>query len=173
MKTRVLSILMVAAIFLSIAAIAQPGTDRNQRNQNGPVKKEMMMKRKAIQNNNRQNFFTEEQKEVMKTIHLETAKQMKPLKNELGELQARQETLTTANDADLKAINKNIDKMAEVKAEVAKIVAKQHQDFRAMLSDEQLIKFDNFKKKGRVGENKDFIKHGMKRGVKTPFSRGV
>ena len=72
-----------------------------------------------------------------------------------------------------KLINKNIDKMAEVKAEVAKIVAKQHQDFRAMLSDEQLIKFDNFKKKGRVGENKDFIKHGMKRGVKTPFSRGV
>ena len=42
-----------------------------------------------------------------------------------------------------------------------------------MLSTISRQEFDNFKKKGRVGENKDFIKHGMKRGVKTPFSRGV
>jgi Spy/CpxP family protein refolding chaperone len=69
---------------------------------------------------------------------------------------AHQRTLTTADNADLKAINKNIDKMAEIKAEMAKIMAKQHQAFRSQLSEEQLIKFDN-RKKGMHPGNKNQV----------------
>ena len=75
------------------------------------------------------------------------AKQIKPLKNELNELNARQQTLTTADKADLKAINKNIDKMAALKADIAKIMAAQHQEVRGMLSEEQLLRFDARKNK--------------------------
>ena len=54
-------------------------------------------------------FLTADQKEAMKALRLETAKQIKPLKNELRELMARQQTLVTADKADLKAIDNNID----------------------------------------------------------------
>lgn len=45
--------------------------------------------------------------------------------------------------------NKNIDKISGVKADMAKIRAKQHQEFRSQLTEEQLIKFDTMKGKMR------------------------
>jgi Spy/CpxP family protein refolding chaperone len=146
MKTKIFSFLMVAVFVISTAASAQ-----QTRGEYNKGKRQEMMKPGMRQNAQKSNFLTEEQKETMGKLRLETAKALKPLKNELRELQARQQTLTTANNADLKAIDKNIDKMAEVKAEMAKIMAKQHQAFRSQLTEEQLIKFDSRKNKMRQG----------------------
>lgn len=151
MKTRILSIVLIAVLAISTTAIAQnPKTGKR-----GSEQKAMMMKRHQQQKGERMaNFFTEEQQIKMKELRLETAKLVKPLKNELNELKAKQQTLTTADNADLKAINNNIDKMSELKAGVAKIIAKQHQEIRSMLSDEQLIKFDMMKeRKGKKRGN--------------------
>ncbi|MEN8118429.1 MAG: periplasmic heavy metal sensor [Bacteroidota bacterium] len=148
MKTRILSIFIVA-ILISTTSMAQNPEWRKP----NPEQKEMMLKRHKQLKEKHQNFFTEEQKEAMKQLRLETAKQVKPLKNELRELKAKRQTLTTADDADLKAINKNIDKMAELRAEIQKIVAKQHQEVRAMLTEEQLLKFDAMR--GHLGNRPD------------------
>ena len=121
----------------------------------------------------RQNFFTEEQKETMKKIHLETAKKVKPLKNELHELAAHQKTLTTSDNADLKAINKNIDKMSEVKTEIAKIMAKQHQEVRSLLNEEQLLKFDAMQENRRKGMRGDASKQGMGKRERPAFGERI
>ena len=144
MKTRILSLIIVATLFISTIAIAQPAKQGNQANQFSE-RKAMMMKRSAQQRNMHQKFFTAEQQESMKALRLETAKKVKPLKSELRELMAHQKTLTTADNADLKAINKNIDKMSGTKTEIAKIMAAQHQQIRSLLTDEQLLKFDKIK----------------------------
>ena len=141
MKTRILSLLIVAALFISTAGLAQP-TKQGNRN---PERKSMMMKQFDQQKNIHQKFFTVEQQETMKTLRLETAKKVKPFKNELRELMAHQQTLTTADTADLKAINKNIDKMSDTKTEIAKIMAAQHQQIRSLLTEEQLLRFDTMK----------------------------
>jgi len=148
MKTRILSILIVASFFISTEIIAQPNKVQKQ---GGPEfdRNEMMKKRGDRKMGEFRNFFTEEQKEQMKELRLETAQKIKPLKNELGELMAHQRSLTTADNSDLKAINKNIDKMAEIKTEIAKIMAAQHQQVRSLLSEEQLVKFDS--RKGKRG----------------------
>jgi Spy/CpxP family protein refolding chaperone len=158
MKTKILSITFIAIFVLSASVMAQP-ENRRERN---PEQKERMMKHRQGMKDRFENFFTEEQKEKMKELRLETAKKVKPLKNELRELQARQQTLTTADKADLNAINKNIDKMAGLKADIQKIMAKQHQEIRSMLSEEQLIKFDAMK--GRFNKKRgDFAKRRMHR----------
>jgi hypothetical protein len=151
MKTRITSIFMVALFFISSALIAQP---RNQGEKWGRNHNREQMKQKRFAENKRmhQNFFTAEQKETMTGMRLETAKKIKPLKNELRELMAHQQTLTTADKADLKTINKNIDKMSDAKTEIAKIMAAQHQQVRSLLSEEQLIKFDSMK--GKQGKNR-------------------
>jgi len=134
---------MVFVAFLAISTTVmaqQPGRDKKN-----PDQKEMRMDRKADMKDRFENFFTEEQLAKVKELRLESAKQIKPLRNELNELEARQQTLTTADKADQKAINSNIDKMWTIKADIEKIRAKQHQEIRAMLSDEQLIKFDAMK----------------------------
>ncbi len=139
MKTRITSIFILAAILISSVAIAQKPEAKQNR------------KERMSQFEPKENFLTDEQKETMKTLRLESEKELKPLRNQLREAMAHQQTLTTADDADLNAINKNIDKMAEIKAEMQKIKAKQHQAFRAQLTEEQLIQFDNRRNKMKQG----------------------
>ncbi len=171
MKTRFLSLLIVASLFISTALTAQP-TKEGKRGNKNPERSVMMQKRQVHQKSERQNFFTEEQQETIKTLRLETAKKVKPLKNQLRELAAHQQTLTTAESADLKAINKNIEKMAEAKTEIAKIMAAQHQQVRSLLTEEQLLKFDarnvnrgekrdgDFRRKGMENRNQMHQKRG-------------
>ncbi len=141
MKTKVLSLFIVATLLISTTVLAQP-TKQETRT---PERKSMMMKQFAQQKNIHQKFFTAEQQETMKAFRLETAKKVKPFKNELRELMAHQQTLITADNADLKAINKNIDKMSGTKTEIAKIIAAQHQQIRSLLTEEQLLRFDTMK----------------------------
>lgn len=96
--------------------------------------------------------LTDEQKEAFKKSMLEVQKQLQPIRNELGEAEARQKTLTTAEKPDLGAINKNIEKIGALKIEMAKIQAKHHLEMRAQLTDEQRLKFDMFKHQMRDGK---------------------
>jgi Spy/CpxP family protein refolding chaperone len=172
MKTRIASILMVTLFFISTALIAQP---RNQGENWGQNQDREQMKQKRFAENKRmpQNFFTEEQKETMKEMRLEMAKQIKPVKNELRELMARQKTLTTADKVDMKAINKNIDKMSDAKTEMAKIMAAQHQQVRSLLTEEQLIKFDSMKAKKGNKRGRKFGNSNGKRSGQMQHRRGA
>ncbi|MCK5730606.1 MAG: Spy/CpxP family protein refolding chaperone [Draconibacterium sp.] len=155
MKTKILSLLIIAALFISTGVYAQQPNRKQVYKQNAE-QKAMMTKRNSSQRSNYQKFFTEEQQEAMKTLRLETANNVKPFKNQLRELMAHQQTLTTANNADLKAINKNIDKMSGVKTEIAKIMAAQQQQIRSLLTEEQLLRFDsqkNNRSKGNKGNS--------------------
>lgn len=140
MKTKILSLVILAVFAFSTSVFAQ-----NQEGEKNQEHRRMMMYRHKQMKKQHQSFFTEEQQETLKKMRLETAKKIKPIKNELNELNARQQTLTTVDKADINAINKNIDKMAKLKAEMQKIMAQQHQEIRAMLSEEQLLKFDAMK----------------------------
>ena len=156
MKTRILGFVLIAAMVISSTAMAQ----NQQRRKSSPEQKEMMMKRQNMKKQF-ENFFTEEQREKMKELRLATVKEVKPIKNELGELRAKQRTLTTADNADLNSINKNIDKMSKLQADIKKIVAKQDQEIRAMLTEEQLLKYDAMKE--RRGRGKGGF-HGKQNG---------
>ncbi|MFV0590541.1 MAG: Spy/CpxP family protein refolding chaperone [Draconibacterium sp.] len=148
MKIKFLTLTLVAVLAVTSMAIAQkPETKKVDREQ-----RESVMPRHERFAERVDHFFTEEQKEQMKTIRLETAKQVKPLRSELGELEARQQSLTTAEKADLDAIYKNIDKISEIKSNMVKIMAKQHQQIRSLLTEEQLLKFDAMK--GHMMDNR-------------------
>jgi len=150
MKTKIGSFLIVAAVLVSVTSLGQVPMKMAER-QN---RQEMMQKRHFRAQAEREPFFTEEQKNAIEEIRLATAKQMKPLRNHLRELNARQQTLTTAEKADLDAIYKNIEKISDVKTEMAKIRATQQQDIRGLMTVEQLLKFDN---------KKQFMKNRMHR----------
>lgn len=109
--------------------------------------------------------LTDEQKEAFRKSFIEVQKKIKPLKNELGEAKARQKTLTTADNPDLNAISKNIDKISDLKAQIQKIMVKHHLEMRAQLTDEQKLKFDNFKHKMKNGSRRE----GNFRGAQRPM----
>jgi len=156
-------------LFVSSAALAQNPEQKTER-----MDKRAMVKRQEMKRDfKHDSFFTEEQKEAVKKIRLETTKEVKPLKNKLRELQAHQQTLATADNADMKAIYKNIDKMSDVKAKMAKIMAKQQQDVRSLLTEEQRLKIDQRKGHMQRGE-RPFMRNRMENGNRRPaFGKGA
>jgi len=95
--------------------------------------------------------LTDEQKEAFKQSAIAMRKQILPLRNELGEAEAHQRTLVTAEKPDLSAINKNIEKIGGIRVEIAKIQARNRIEMRAKLTDEQKMKFDSFNANKQMG----------------------
>lgn len=96
--------------------------------------------------------LSEEQREQMHAIKLNTQKEILPLENELGEIEARMKTLSTQEEVDLKEINKLIDDKTSAMGKMMKIRAASHQEVRALLTEEQRVQFDTRKK--RMGAKK-------------------
>lgn len=140
MKTKLLATISIA-LFLSVASFAQnaqpaPGTGK---------------KATAI-------GLNEEQKTKIKGIKMSAYKEMQPLKNQLGELKAKQKSLTTSDRIDMNAINQNIDEMEKIKSKIEKINVASRIQVRALLTDEQKMWFDSNKGKHKT------MKHARKVG---------
>jgi Spy/CpxP family protein refolding chaperone len=86
--------------------------------------------------------LTEDQRKQIKDLRLSFMKEIQPLRNQLGELRAKQKSLTTAAKPDMKAIDANIDEVSKVQNQMMKKTAEVHQQVRAVLNDEQKLWFD-------------------------------
>ena len=104
--------------------------------------------------------LTDAQKEAFKQSKLAVQKQLQPIRNEIGEAEAHQKTLTTIDKPDMAAINKNIEKIGGLKTEMAKIQTKHRIEMRAQLTDEQRIKFDLHPGKMKHGKGQKGMEHG-------------
>jgi Spy/CpxP family protein refolding chaperone len=158
MKTRIL----MFAVLMSVSAVlvAQPA-DRGSKKSFRGQGEEMRMnegQRGPAQGLN----LTDVQKDAFKQSMLAVQKQLQPLRNELGEAEAHQKTLTTAEKPDMNAINKNIEKIGALKVEMSKIQAKNRLEMRSQLTDEQRLKFDLFKDKMMQERGHKGMKRGMK-----------
>jgi Spy/CpxP family protein refolding chaperone len=87
--------------------------------------------------------LTEEQQSKIKEIRVAHLKEVQALQNQMGELKARQKTLSTAEKPDQKAIDANIDEITKNQNQLMKKSAATHQKIRALLTDEQKLWFDN------------------------------
>lgn len=147
MKTKVLMITVLLG--LTTVVMAQRGGNDRERDFKGPRSEMRTDDRKGGPENDLN--LTDAQKEAFKQSRLALQKQLQPLQNELGEAQARQKTLMTAEKPDMAAINKNIEKMGGLKVEMAKVRTKNHLDMRAQLTEEQRLKMDAMKGHLREG----------------------
>ncbi len=96
---------------------------------------------------------TDTQKEQITTLQTAFNKDMLPLRNQLNEQQARLKTLSSAEKADPKEINKQIDKISATKNQMMKRGSKFQQDVRVLLTDDQRVYLDTQKAK-RNGNRK-------------------
>jgi Spy/CpxP family protein refolding chaperone len=157
MKTSILSLAVVMIMGLSLSA--QPVINKNVRVIRG-VQPGMQV------NANHQGLakalnLTDEQKASFKKIMLAMHKEILPIRNEIGEAQAHQKTLLSADRPDLAAINKNIDRIGALKIEIAKAAVKHRLEMRSLLTDEQRMKFDSWKERMKHSMGHNFWRPGM------------
>ncbi|MBN2744166.1 MAG: periplasmic heavy metal sensor [Marinilabiliaceae bacterium] len=151
MKARNLSAILVSGmLMLGTSAFAQQGQGKMGQEKGWRQGETTCM---GIPN------LSADQQTKIDALKLTHQKEMLVLKNQMGELKAKQRTLTTTDKADIKAINANIDEITKVKNQMMKKQAQHRQDVRALLNDEQKIWFDTHA--GKRGGHKGM---GMNRG---------
>jgi len=110
--------------------------------------------------------LTEKQETQMKDLHLEFKKNIMPIKNIIGEKEAKLHSLKSAEKADIAAINKQIEEIGNLKIQIEKEQAKLEQDIRKLLNDEQRLFFDMHKGKKRHHNNDRMNRHDKKKSKK-------
>jgi Spy/CpxP family protein refolding chaperone len=86
--------------------------------------------------------ITEEQTQKITELRTAHLKEVTSHRNKIDELRARKRTLMTADNPDMKAIDKVIDEMSALKTEHLKRNARHHQAIRSLLTEEQRVHFD-------------------------------
>jgi len=153
MKTKVL--MFAVLMGFTTLLMAQPKEKDEKKSFQGPNHEMRMDEERGPQGLN----LTDAQKDAFKQSMLALQKQVQPLHNELGEAEAHQKTLVTADKPDLAAINKNIEKIGALKIEMAKLRVKHRLDMRAQLTEEQRLKFDVFKENMKRGRGQRGMMH--------------
>ena len=140
--------LIVAAILMITGTNLQAQNDgppqRQERekpvmHQRGPQGKHTDKDQRGIRIPN----LNEEQKAQLKAIHLKTEKEALPLKNKVGEKEARLKTLTTSEKFDVRAVNLVIDEIGSLKSDLMKFKVAAGQEIKQILTEEQLVFFNN------------------------------
>jgi Spy/CpxP family protein refolding chaperone len=149
--------LMASFTFLSTAAMAQRGEGR------------MMMERPANHKQMNQEVrcgleLTTEQEAKIKEIRVKHIAEVTPLKNELGEKYARLRTLQSVDKPDLNAINKIIDEISVIKANIQKKGAAHKVAVASLLTPEQKVIF-NANHSKRMGKGNRMGGKGMGKGM--------
>lgn len=92
--------------------------------------------------------LTDVQKQKIEALNLAHTKSMTGFKNQMNEKNAHLKTLQSADKADMTAINKTIDEISLIKADMMKACASNKQSIRSLLTDNQKITFDANANKG-------------------------
>lgn len=159
MRTKIL--MLVVLVGLSAAGMAQR-TEKGSRKSLRGQDREMRLNAPQREPGSGMNF-TDEQKKAFQQGMLAVQKQLQPLRNELGELKARQKTLMTAEKPDSRDIEKNIEKMGALKVKMEKIQARHRLEMRGQLTEEQRLLFDIHH--GKMMQHKAFKRTGQGRGM--------
>lgn len=162
MKTKVIRLAVLLALFATATIYAQEPAIPER---SGEEMVAVNFAHRNFPGERHNNLFTEEQKSAIKQIRMKSMKEAKPLKDRLRELNAHYQTLVTAEKADMNAIYSNIEKTDQLETELAKIKEKANQDVRALLTEEQLLRFDS--RKGRMA-----ARQGMKGKRPGTFRKG-
>jgi Spy/CpxP family protein refolding chaperone len=115
-----------------------------------PEQREAMQKRMSERYKNGQydkkegveSWLTPEQREEVKALRLDMMEKRLPLKNQLNEAKARLKTVSTGETINEAEAKKLIDAMYELEADIKKLEWDLRMDVRAMLTDEQQVRFD-------------------------------
>jgi Spy/CpxP family protein refolding chaperone len=94
--------------------------------------------------------LTEEQREEMNALRAEHYKTMKPLRAQMAEFKARERTIMSVEDVDMKALNRVIDDQTSLMNKMKKLQAEHRIETRGLLTEEQQMILDQRGSFGRV-----------------------
>ena len=90
--------------------------------------------------------LSEDQQSELKSLRLENYTSMKPLKNKMAELKARERTLMSEQKVNLNEVNSVIDEQTKLSNQIRKMQAAHKVKVKSVFTDEQLMKLEQHRK---------------------------
>ena len=149
--------MFVAALLISSASVsAQP---MNQRQMKAPMCAGM---------ENMIPKLTNDQKAKIQEFRVAHMKEFTPLQNSIKEKQAHLNTLTSADKPDMNEVNKTIDEISKLKADLMKLRVAHQNQIRNILTDEQKVYFN-----AHIASGRGMMGQGMRNGKGMGNGRGM
>ncbi|MEA2041889.1 MAG: periplasmic heavy metal sensor [Bacteroidota bacterium] len=148
MKNSKLKISIVVILLLASFSFAEAQRQGMKGNNTGPMHEMLNL--------------TDEQDSKITELRTNHMSEMLPLKNDIKLKEAELTILTSADKADMAAINSKLDEISEIKLTLAKNREAHRQDVRSILNTEQRIKFDLHASKRSHHKNKKGYHNGRK-----------
>ena len=109
--------------------------------------------------------LTDEQQEQLTALRTEHYKAVTPLRNKMAELRARERTLLSEENVDMKAVNQNIDEQTAVENSLKKLQVEHRVAVKKILTDEQIMQLQQRRQfAGRDGYNRYGDRSGPRMG---------
>jgi len=158
MKTKIIKStgILFLGLLMAIAVDAQPARQggRGTGNYRAGDGREMQHARLDL---------SDEQQEQLTALRTEHYKAVTPLRNKMAELKARERTLLSEENVDMKAVNKNIDEQTEVENSLKKLQVEHQVAVKKILTDEQIMQLQQ----RRQFANRDgYNRYGNRRGAR-------
>jgi len=107
--------------------------------------------------------LTDEQQEQLTSLRTEQYKAVTPLRNKMAELKARERTLLSEENVDMKAVNQNIDEQTKVENSLKKLQVEHQVAVKKILTDEQIMQLQQ---RRHFADRNDFNRYGDQRGAR-------
>ena len=163
-------LLVIATIFISDMAYSQVQRGNNFQRRGmidrDQIRERLEMRRESMQNGENEPIrllnLSEEQRKSFKEINSKHLSQVKPIKKEMMKKKLEMQLEKMEDKIDISSVNKLIDEISDLEAELRKSEFSRNLEFRSLLDDEQEMRFERLMQRRKMEQKTRMIRRNSR-----------
>lgn len=163
-------LLVIVTLFISDMAYSQVQRGNNFQRRGmidrDQIRERLEMRRESMQNGENQPIrllnLSEEQRKSFKEINSKHLSQVKPIKKEMMKKKLEMQLEKMEDKIDISSVNKLIDEISDLEAELRKSEFSRNLEFRSLLDDEQEMRFERLMQRRKMEQKTRMIRRNSR-----------
>ena len=163
-------LLVIATLFISDMAYSQVQRGNNFQRRGmidrDQIRERLEMRRESMQNGENEPIrllnLSEEQRKSFKEINSKHLSQVKPIKKEMMKKKLEMQLERMEDKIDISSVNKLIDEISDLEAELRKSEFSRNLEFRSLLDDEQEMRFERLMQRRKMEQKNRMIRRNSR-----------
>ena len=163
-------LLVIVTLFISDMAYSQVQRGNNFQRRGmidrDQIRERLEMRRESMQNGENEPIrllnLSEEQRKSFKEINSKHLSQVKPIKKEMMKKKLEMQLERMEDKIDISSVNKLIDEISDLEAELRKSEFSRNLEFRSLLDDEQEMRFERLMQRRKMEQKNRMIRRNSR-----------
>ena len=163
-------LLIIVTLFISDIAYSQVQRGNNFQRRGmidrDQIRERLEMRRESMQNGENEPIrllnLSEEQRKSFKEINSKHLSQVKPIKKEMMKKKLEMQLEKMEDKIDISSVNKLIDEISDLEAELRKSEFSRNLEFRSLLDDEQEMRFERLMQRRKMEQKNRMIRRNSR-----------